>query len=117
MNMRRLIILLFFLISISSKAQVTISGKITDNHNKILQGISISIKDSYDGTTSDSLGNFSFITTAKGVHILQASASGYKTFEQNTNINSTALNINITLKDKLYNFLTLINSARLQILL
>ena len=111
MNMRRLIILLFFLISISSKAQVTISGKITDNHNKILQGISISIKDSYDGTTSDTLGNYSFITTEKGVHILQASASGYKTFEQNTNINSTALNINITLKEEITELKAVVISA------
>ena len=50
------------LISIKINAQVKISGKITDNHNKPLPGISISIKDSYDGATSDSLGNYSFTT-------------------------------------------------------
>jgi hypothetical protein len=101
MNMRALIILIFILVSIRSKAQVTISGKITDNHNKILQGISISIKDSYDGTTSDSLGNFSFITTEKGPQVLQASSSGYRSFEQNLNISSTPFIINITLKEEI----------------
>src|ERR1700733_2305003 len=98
--MGRFIILVFLVISASSKAQVKISGKTTDNHNKVLRGISISILNSYDGTTSDSLGNYSFITSEKGPHILQASSSGYKSFEQNINIEGTALNITISLKEE-----------------
>ena len=33
-------------------------------------GASITLKDTYDGTTSDSSGNFKFSTTEKGDHIL-----------------------------------------------
>ena len=51
-----LILLLFFN---GAMGQVNISGKIIDNHNKPLRGISINILDSYDGATSDSLGNYS----------------------------------------------------------
>ena len=91
----------FFLISIKANSQVKISGKITDNHNKALAGISISIQNSYDGATSDSSGNYSFITTEKGAQVLQASASGYKSFEQNININGTPLNINISLREEI----------------
>src|SRR6185437_16761242 len=91
----------YFLISIKANSQVKISGKITDNHNKALAGISISIQNSYDGATSDSSGNYSFITTEKGAQVLQASASGYKSFEQNININGTPLNINISLREEI----------------
>ncbi len=63
--MKRLILPLIAL-SQSLQSQTTISGKITDNQNKALRGISISIKDTYDGATSDSSGNYSFTTTEKG---------------------------------------------------
>jgi len=51
------------------EAWVKISGKITDNHNNILPDISVSILNSYDGATSDSSGNYSFITSEKKVFI------------------------------------------------
>ena len=98
--MYRLLILSFLLLSIAATAQIKISGKITDNHNKALPGISISIKDSYDGATSDSLGNYSFTTSEKGEHIFRLSATGYKPFEQNIDIN-TPININISLKEEI----------------
>ncbi len=99
--MLRYLFLALFLISIRTNAQVRISGKITDTHNKALPQISISIKDSYDGTTSDSLGNYSFTTSEKGAQLLQASATGYKSFEQNINIAATPININISLKEEI----------------
>jgi CarboxypepD_reg-like domain len=95
---------LFFLcllLSVKINAQVKISGKITDNHSKPLSGISISIKDSYDGATSDSSGNYRFTTTEKGAQVLQASATGYKSFEQNIDVNGSALNINISLREEI----------------
>jgi vitamin B12 transporter len=100
-NMNRLLVLPLLLLSITGTAQIKISGKITDNHNKILQGISISIKDSYDGATSDSAGSYSFITTEKGAHILSVSATGYKPFEQNIDITTTPISINISLKEEI----------------
>src|ERR1700682_172318 len=109
--MHRLLILLFLLISTYGRAQVKISGKTTDNHNKTLPGISISIQNSYDGTTSDSLGNYSFTTSEKGVHILQASSSGYKSSEQNINIDGTSLNINISLKEEITELKAVVISA------
>lgn len=109
--MYRLWILLFLVISTCVKAQVNISGKTTDSHNKALPGISISIQNSYDGTTSDSLGNYSFTTSEKGVHILQGSSSGYKSFDQNININGTSLHINIYLKEEITELKAVVISA------
>ena len=48
----------FLLTNMIAKAQVTISGKTINSKNKVLSGVSISIKNSYDGATSDSTGNY-----------------------------------------------------------
>jgi vitamin B12 transporter len=109
--MHRLLILIFFLISIHIEAQVNISGKITDNHNYGLPGISISIQNSYDGTTSDSLGNFLFTTSEKGEHILQATATGYKAFEQKINIGASPLKLNLSLKEQITELKAVVISA------
>ena len=74
----------FLLIFISNLAisQIRISGTIIGDRRKPLSGVSISIKDSYDGATSDSVGNFHFTTTEKGSLILTATYVGYKSYEQ-----------------------------------
>ena len=109
--MQRLFIVLFLLISNCGTAQVSIHGKITDIHNKALPGISISIQNSYDGGTSDSLGNFSFVTTEKGVHVLGASSTGYKSFEQRINIDTLQLHVNISLKEEITELKAVVISA------
>ena len=80
-------------------AQVKISGKITDNKNKTLRGVSITIIDSYDGTTTDSLGNYSFITTEKGPHELEATMSGYGTYRNKIVIDKVDIAQNISVKE------------------
>lgn len=90
---------ILLLTSFTATAQTTISGKILDNKNKPLRGISISLKESYDGTTSDSLGNFSFSSSEKGEQILQASATGYRPYEQKITLAGAPLNITISLKE------------------
>ena len=64
-----------------AKSQVKINGKVVDGKKKPVAGVSIGIKDSYDGATSDSVGNFRFSTSEKGSHILTASSIGYRTTE------------------------------------
>ena len=60
----------------------TIKGVIKDNKSKPWSGVSIAIKDSYDGGTSDSTGKYSFKTTEKGEQLLVISSIGYKMIEQ-----------------------------------
>lgn len=83
-----------------TKAQVQISGKIVDNKNKPLPGISIQLKDTYDGATSDSLGNYSFTTEEKGEQSLLATASGYFAVLQKITIADQPIVQNITLKEQ-----------------
>ena len=47
-----------------------------------MAGVSITLKNSYDGATSDSLGNFSFTSAEKGKQIIEASIVGYRPFSQ-----------------------------------
>jgi hypothetical protein len=82
----RLLIPLIIL-HIISIAQTKISGKVKDTKGHPMAGASISLKNSYDGATSDSLGNFHFITNEHGDFILSVTTLGYKDFEQTVSLN------------------------------
>ncbi len=107
------IILLFFAVVFCTAAfsQNNISGKITDNRNKPLSGVSVTILDSYDGASSDSAGNFFFNTTENGTHILTASYSGYKDFSQTIEIGKEPLVFTISLKEKITELKAVVISA------
>ncbi len=92
-------------------AQVKISGKIIDNHNNPLVGISVSVVNSYDGATSDSAGNFSFNTIQNGEQTLQATSAGYKPFEQKINVDATSQRIDISLKEQVTELKAVVISA------
>lgn len=99
--MRKLLLLTAFILILKiGNAQTTISGIVRDNKTP-LSGATISIKDSYDGSTTDSSGKFSFRTTEKGEQILVVSAIGYKTFEQKINLNGIPANLSIVLKEEI----------------
>ncbi|MFL5789263.1 MAG: TonB-dependent receptor [Flavisolibacter sp.] len=98
----RIWMLLAALITYSSiYSQTIISGSVNDNKNKPLQGASITLKDTYDGATTDSTGRFSFKTTEKGDHIILASAIGYKGFEQKISLSGQSITLSINLKEEI----------------
>lgn len=97
--MRSVLTLLILLLSLSSQAQVKVAGKITDGKGKPVGGVSITLRDTYDGATTDSLGNFSFTTTEKGKKVLEASIIGFKPFEQEIELGSSLITLNINLKE------------------
>jgi hypothetical protein len=96
------LLLIFFLIGfITLNAQVKITGRITDNRNKPLAGVSIQLKDTYDGATSDSAGGFSFITEEKGEKLLEVSISGYTTLIQKVLLNGETIMQDFALKEQI----------------
>ena len=97
--MKFLLTLFLCFVGLSSIAQVTISGKVTDNKNLPIRGVSITIINTYDGSTSDSLGNFSFTTTENGLKILNATMAGYSESNSKIDIVSTPIFLNIALKE------------------
>lgn len=101
--MKKHIFLLVLMIAVfaSGFSQVTISGTVKDGKGKPVAGASISIKDSYDGTTSDSLGKFSFVTTEKGDRFLIASSIGYIVVEKNIMLADKPVMVTFVFKEKL----------------
>ena len=94
------IIFVFALISATSFAQVQLSGKVTDSQNNPLPGANIFIQNSYDGTTSDSIGHFSFKTNQKGIQSLSASFIGYLPFLRKLDLDSSkTISANIILQE------------------
>ena len=77
--MRTFLSILFFSIVTVSLAQTTISGKVTDSKNQPIIGANVYLDGTYDGATSDDLGNFSFTTEETGTQILTISYMSYET--------------------------------------
>lgn len=82
-------------------AQLVVKGVVTDNRSKPIYGVSISLKDTYDGATTDSAGKYSFATTEKGDFILSASIVGYRLFEQKIKLEKEPITLNISLKEEI----------------
>jgi hypothetical protein len=68
--MKALFTSLLILVAFTLRAQTRISGKVADRKGVALPGANIYIKGTYDGTTSDSNGGFSFVTEEKGKQLL-----------------------------------------------
>lgn len=81
--------------------QTAIKGSVRNNKGKAIYGVNISLKETYDGATTDSSGNFSFLTTEKGEQILVASSVGYKPYEQIIKLQGEPLHLIITLKEEI----------------
>ncbi|MBC7535083.1 MAG: TonB-dependent receptor [Ferruginibacter sp.] len=79
--------------------QTKIAGRLTDTKNKSLRGASITIRNSYDGTTTDSLGNFLFTTNETGDQLLEANISGYSSYSKNIKLEGKEILLNISIKE------------------
>ncbi len=82
-------------------AQTRVSGTVKDTKGHPIRGASITLKDTYDGATSDSLGNFRFQSVEKGDHTLIITNIGYNSIEQPITLNGTAIELRLALKEQL----------------
>lgn len=98
--MRIVLIALTFFFLQAAFAQ-TITGTVRDAKSHPLPGVSIALKDTYDGATTDSVGRFSFTTSEKGSHTLTATAIGYKLFQTPITIGSGPREVTIMLKEEI----------------
>jgi hypothetical protein len=91
-------ILLTFIIQFSF-AQTVLNGKVIDERGKPIFGANVYIKNSYDGTSSNIDGTWSFKTSEKGNHILVVNYISYETFEQEITISEKESEIIIQLEE------------------
>ena len=96
--MRHCIFFLFALFSLSTSAQTNISGIVTDSKNNPIIGANIYLDGSYDGTSSNEEGKFSFTTSQKGIQTLVISFLSYETYIKTADV-STFKNITVKLRD------------------
>ena len=101
----------FLLLVASASSQNTIKGIVRDQKNSTLPGVSITLKDTYDGATTDSNGHFVFKTSEKGEKVLIATAIGYKPFEQEINLNNALQPFNFILKEEITELKAVVISA------
>src|SRR5215204_1101314 len=95
------LMILVMTVAVLTRAQTAVSGMIKDLKGKPIAGASITLKDTYDGATSDSTGRFSFKTDEKGDLILIISAVGYKGIEQTVSLAGKPLDLPVSLKEEI----------------
>ena len=93
--------LTFILIAGWCKAQTLVSGTVKDNKGHPVRGASIAIKDSYDGATSDSTGNFHFRSSEKGSFVINVTNIGYFPFEQTIQLGGDPVVLHAIIKEQL----------------
>ncbi|MGV3767163.1 MAG: TonB-dependent receptor [Chitinophagaceae bacterium] len=94
-----LTLLILLLFCSQTQAQQVIQGKVVNQKGRPVKGAAIALQDSYDGATSDSLGQFSFSTTEKGKFIIEVKAPGYKDWIDQLNLDSAIAPLTILLKE------------------
>jgi hypothetical protein len=98
--MHRLLTLpILLVLACQSWGQVRISGRVVNKKKKPVIGASVSIKDSYDGATSDSSGHFAFTTTEKGRVLLDITAVGYKDYDVYVTLSQPSIQQDVVLTD------------------
>ncbi|MCF0050323.1 TonB-dependent receptor [Dyadobacter sp. LJ53] len=97
--MKIFLTILLFHITYCCIAQTPILGRITDQKGHALPGVSIYIKGTYDGTSSDAGGNFNVQTDASGSQILNVQAVGFKSQEIAMDLKGQPLTVDIILSE------------------
>jgi hypothetical protein len=78
--MKRIAFFLIAICQISLVAQTTVSGTVTDKKGTPIIGANVYLDGTYDGTSTNEKGEFSFSTKEKGLQTLMVSFISYETF-------------------------------------
>ncbi len=93
-------IIILFLVNLISSAQVRVRGQVNDEGGLPLPGANIMIRDTYDGTTTDTAGVFEFETAETGRQVLVVSFIGYRTWEQEIELSDTLAPVTVVLEEQ-----------------
>ncbi len=99
-SIKNLTIVLFTAFSVVLHAQITISGKISFK-NKGVKDISVTLKDTYDGATTDENGHYSFQTSEKGNQVLVFTNPKFVEVEKPILIENQNITMNSELKEQI----------------
>ena len=91
-------------------AQATVSGTVTDTNGKPISGANVYLEGSYDGTSSDDNGKFSFETSEVGTQTLTVSYVSFEPFKM-IDVVSKMKNLKIVLREDVNSLETVTISA------
>jgi len=80
-------------------SQTVISGKITQEKGEALPGANVYLQGTYDGTSSDASGEFTFKTSKSGQYILMVEFMGYEPFSRKVELLGQPIHMDIQLKE------------------
>ncbi|NIF05804.1 TonB-dependent receptor [Chryseobacterium sp. Tr-659] len=107
---QKLLLLILLIISITGYAQVKISGKVAFK-NKGIGEVNVTLKDTYDGATTDVQGNFSFETSEKGIQKITFTHPKYEDVERTITIEGQDISVNVDLKEQISEIDAIVVSA------
>ncbi|GEJ45003.1 TonB-dependent receptor [Chryseobacterium sp. ON_d1] len=97
---QNILVLILLIISAMGYSQIKISGKVSFK-NKGMAEVNVTLKDTYDGTTTDAQGNFTFETSEKGTHIITFTHPKYENVEKTVAIENQDISLNVDLKEQI----------------
>lgn len=94
---------IFLLVGFDAYSQSTIvQGNVSSGKNKIpVKAARISLKGSYDGAVTDSLGNYRFKTTKTGLQVVEVDASGYMPQSREVQLNGASLKLDFRIRKEI----------------
>lgn len=92
-------------------SQTLLSGTVSDKKGEPVIGVNIYIKDSYDGTTTDENGQFSFSTFETDTQLLVFSYIGFETFFSPVYLNGVPQNLKVVLTEVVNELNTVVITA------
>ncbi|MFT4972285.1 MAG: vitamin B12 transporter [Paraglaciecola sp.] len=95
--MKNIITLLFSFLTLPIFAQTTITGVVIGQKKEAIIGANIFLKDTYDGTSSEIDGSFTFKTEETGEQIILITYIGYEEFSKTVNLTNENINLEISL--------------------
>lgn len=96
--MRQILCILLIASQFSLTAQTTISGKVTDSNQQPIEGASVYLDGTYDGTSTNERGEFSFFTSEKGTQTIAISFISFETYLKTADV-SLLKELKIKLRD------------------
>jgi hypothetical protein len=88
------------ILSLNSMSQTFISGSVSQHKGRSLPGASIYLQGTYDGTSSDAGGNFSFKTSRTGKCLLMVTLLGFEPYSKELELKGEPVKLDIELKEK-----------------
>ncbi|MCX7550114.1 TonB-dependent receptor [Xanthomarina sp. F2636L] len=108
--MKPILLIFFFFTAFSVTSQTTISGKVMDSKNQPIEGANVYLEGTYDGSTTDENGFFSFKTNNVGIQTLKVSFISFETYLLTKDV-SVFSDIQIILRDDVNALDTVVISA------